>query len=89
MQSTPNVKLLLGRNRHECQIIIFGKIANLTLFYYVIFMNIHDGVTFECIKLKGWNLLQSIHKGKVLLGKNRHDCQIIILACIIVIFNIV
>ena len=94
MQSTPNVKLLLGRNRHDGQIIIIlAKIANLTLFYYVIFMNFH-GITFERIKLEGWNLLQSVHNAKLLLGmgRNRHDCQIIILACIIVVltlFNIV
>ena len=47
MQSTPYVKLLLGRNRRDCQIIILAKIANLTLFYYVTFMNFHDGITFE------------------------------------------
>ena len=32
LQSTPNVKLLLGRNWHDCQISILVKIANLTLF---------------------------------------------------------
>ena len=61
MQSTPYVKLLLARNRHDCQIIILAKIANLTLFYYVIFMNFHDGITFERIKLEGWHFLQSVH----------------------------
>ena len=34
MQSTPNVKLFLGGNRH-CKIIILAKIANLTLFNIV------------------------------------------------------
>ena len=53
LQSTPHVKLLLGRNRHDCQIIILAKIANLTLFYYVILMNFQDGITFERIKLEG------------------------------------
>ena len=89
MQSTPYVKLLLARNRHDCQIIILAKIANLTLFYYVTFMRFHDGITFERIKLEGWNLLQSTSYLKLLLGRNRHDCQIISLACVIVIFNIV
>ena len=87
--SAPNVKLLFCQNRHDCQIIILAKIANLTLFYYVTFMRFHDGITFERIKLEGWNLLQSTSNLKLLLGRNRHDCQIIILACIIVIFNIV
>ena len=49
MQSTPYVRLLLARNRHDCQIIILAKIANLTLFYYVTFMRFHDGITFERI----------------------------------------
>ena len=59
MQSTPYVKLLLARNRHDCQIIILARIINLTLFYYKTFMRFHDGITFKCIKLEGWNLLQS------------------------------
>ena len=37
LQSTPNVKLLFGR--HDCQIIILAKKANVTMFYYVSFMN--------------------------------------------------
>ena len=49
----------------------------------------HDGMTFERLELEGWNLLQSIHNENLLLGRKRHDCQIIILACIIVISNIV
>ena len=49
----------------------------------------HDGITLERIELEGWNLLQSTSYLKLLLGRNRHDCQIISLACIIVIFNIV
>ena len=52
-------------------------------------MNFHGGITFERIELEGWNLLQSTYNLKQLLGRNRHDCQIIILACIMVIFNIV
>ena len=89
LQSTPNVKLLWGQNRHDCQIIILDKIANLTSFNYVTFMRIQDGITFERIKLEGWNILQSTPYVKLLLALNRHDCQIISLACIIVIFNIV
>ena len=73
MQSTSYVKLLLGRNRHGCQIIILAKIANLTLFNYVIFMNVHDGITFKRIKLEGCNLLQFVHNGKLLLGQNQHN----------------
>ena len=46
------------------------------------------GVALERFDLEGWNLLQSTSL-KLLLGRNRHDCQIISLACIIVIFNIV
>ena len=57
LRSTPNVKLLLGRNRYDCQIIILAKIANLTLFYFITLMNFHDGITFKRIKLKGWNIL--------------------------------
>ena len=53
------------------------------------FCTFHDEITFVRIGLEGWNLLQSVHNGKLLLGRIRHDCQIIILACIIVIFNIV
>ena len=43
-------------------------------------MRFHDGITFERIKLEGWNLFQSVQNGKLRLGRNRHDCQIIILA---------
>ena len=32
------------------------------------------------------HLLLSVHNRKLLLGQNRHDCQINILVCIIVIF---
>ena len=55
LQSTPYVKLLLARNRHDCHIIISAKIANLTLFYYVIFMNFHDGIIFQRTKLEWMN----------------------------------
>jgi len=89
LQSTPYVKVLLARNRYDCQIIILAKIANLTLFYFVTFMRFHDGITFERIKLEVWNLLQSTSYLKLLLGRNRHDCQNISLACVIVMFNIV
>ena len=51
-------------------------------------MDWRDGKTFGRINLEVWNLLQSTYL-KLLLGQNRHDCQIISLACIIVIFNIV
>ena len=54
-----------------------------------LFWTFHDGITLERIELEGWNLLQSTSNLKLLLGRNRHDCQIISLACIIVIFNIV
>ena len=58
MQSTPYVKLLSDRNRHDCQMgdfltIILAKIANLTLFYYVTFKRFHVGITFERIKKAG------------------------------------
>ena len=66
-----------------------GCIKLTILFYCVTFMRFHDGITFERIKLEVWNLLQSTSYPKLLLGRNRHDCQIISLACVIVIFNIV
>ena len=55
LQSTPNVKLHLGRNRHDFQIIILAKIANLTLFYYLTFMNFH----FWTHQVREWIFLQS------------------------------
>ena len=53
------------------------------------FWPFHDVITFERITLEGWNLWQSAHNAKLLLGENRQDCQINIFVCIIVIFNIV
>ena len=53
------------------------------------FWTFHDGIILERIELEGWNLLQSTPYVKLLLGQNRYDCQIISLACIIVICNIV
>ena len=52
-------------------------------------MDFHDGISFDGIKLDGWNLLQSAFNLILLNLKTRHNCQIISLACIIVIFNIV
>ena len=39
-------------------------------------LDFHNGITFEHIKLEGSNLLQSTPHVKLLLGRNRHDCQI-------------
>ena len=53
------------------------------------FWTFYDGITLERIELEGWNLLQSTPYVRLLFAWNRHDCQIISLACVIVIFNIV
>ena len=82
LHSTPNIILFHCRTLHDCRIIILAKIANLTLFYYVIFMDFHDGISFDGIKLDGWNLLQSAFNLILLHKWTRHDCQIISLACI-------
>ena len=82
LHSTPNIILFHCRTLHDCRIIILAKIANLTLFYYVIFMDFHDGISFDGIKLDGWNLLQSAFNLILLNLKTRHYCQIISLACI-------
>ena len=44
------------------------------------FWTFHNRITFERIELEGLNLFQSTSYVKLLLGRNRHDCQIIILA---------
>ena len=62
MQSTPYVRLLLARNRHDCQIVILAKIANLTLFYYVNFMRFHNGITFERRDMNNLSRLRNLNE---------------------------
>ena len=64
-----------------------GKLCCLSVLYPILDFSRWDNLWTHWVK--GWNLLQSTPNVKLLLGQNQHECQIIILACIIVIFNIV